>query len=122
MEKHDIVNTLDHLPIILRVREQMEKMGVRKRGFKFENMWVEKEECEKVINESWLGGSNSLNAQIDDRIKRCDKALMKWNKECFGDVKNRILEKKRELRLFYTEDQHKGDASLLCTCKDELNN
>ena len=45
-------------------------------NFKFENMWTEHNDCEKVIKESWLGENVSIEDQIVNRIQRCGEAFL----------------------------------------------
>ena len=72
----------------------MEQLGQRKSGFQFENMWVEKQDCEKIIQDIWKSGQGNIEIQITDRVSSCGEALMRWSKGCFGNVKEYIYKKK----------------------------
>ena len=60
--KHLTVTTSDHVPLLIQVRDHQKQTMRFKGTFKFENMWMQDEACEKVIEDSWNSReTNNLN-------------------------------------------------------------
>ncbi|XP_042984683.1 uncharacterized protein LOC122313601 [Carya illinoinensis] len=59
---HRMAAYFDHLPIIL--YSSNEKISTRGKLFRFEAMWAEDEDCERVVANSWKGktGDNPMNS------------------------------------------------------------
>ncbi|XVE93185.1 hypothetical protein REPUB_Repub01dG0168500 [Reevesia pubescens] len=47
--QHVVPLVLDHLSIILKVRERIDSSGNKSRSFRFENMWTRHEGCRKTV-------------------------------------------------------------------------
>ncbi|KAK6156380.1 hypothetical protein DH2020_010628 [Rehmannia glutinosa] len=87
----------DHAPISISVtlngRQNSQSRARRKKIFRFEKIWLEHEKCEEIITQAWQhadGGSWS------DKLLNCSQALSAWDKNEFGNVREKIvkLEKK----------------------------
>ncbi|XVF40027.1 hypothetical protein PTKIN_Ptkin01aG0079500 [Pterospermum kingtungense] len=105
IENRPMVSSSDHLPLILCISDQPERAPSSGRGFRFENMWVANSHCEEIIAESW----NNESLDLVTKIRRCKKALKKWNHREFMHIKKRICQKTKDFELLYTEGQEKRD-------------
>lgn len=76
--------TSDHLPLLVRMESFGRNGGKR---FRFEEMWLLDEECEKVVRDAWFSVSFDGSMQaLMDRIAACSSALQTWARTNFGNV------------------------------------
>lgn len=55
-----------------------------------ESMWVDDEDCAKVIEDSWQQpAQGSFSHQLVQRLQLCQRKLIQWSKGAFPN--NRIL-------------------------------
>lgn len=75
----------DHAPLLL----QTGTNDAFRRGnklFKFEAMWLSREECGKVVEDAWCA---SGGAEISERLELVSNQLSSWASKAFGDLKKR---------------------------------
>uniref|UniRef100_A0A2C9VDC1 Endonuclease/exonuclease/phosphatase domain-containing protein n=1 Tax=Manihot esculenta TaxID=3983 RepID=A0A2C9VDC1_MANES len=60
------ISSSNHLPIFLELKHFVKVY--RRRRFRYENLWSRKEECGRIVKESW-GRSGGL--LIQDRLEQC---------------------------------------------------
>ncbi|KAK3043651.1 hypothetical protein RJ639_000067 [Escallonia herrerae] len=110
---HQFSHTSNHLPILLSTRST--QAFVRKRGkksFKFESMWVKREDCERTIKEAWdrtLEGD--IFSNFLSKIRTCGLGLMKWNKDIIGNIQMKIREMKHRLEDNFSNIGHIMDEA-----------
>lgn len=66
--------------------------------FLFEAMWVDSEDCKKVISQPW--GDNEVRGgmpRVMEKIRHCENQLKLWNRESFRTVRKRIKEAEANL-------------------------
>lgn len=90
----------DHLPILLQLdRPTVGREERSRRPFRFEAMWVRKNECEEIIKRVWTrhGGANSA---LDLMLKgeQCSLELIQWSKDV-NPNKEIALTQKRVMEL-----------------------
>lgn len=70
------------------------EIPVRMRLFRFEEMSLSNSRCGETVEAAWINteGANSDN-KILKQVEKCEKGLIWWNHNCFGNVQ-RELEKK----------------------------
>ncbi|XP_041011269.1 uncharacterized protein LOC121255039 [Juglans microcarpa x Juglans regia] len=87
----------DHAPIMLQTKACIPRRRSHK-PFRFEAMWVEGEECGKVIEKAWSfnHGFGHMN-DVLQKLKGCSESLAKWNKQNFGLVHKRIQQARDKL-------------------------
>lgn len=88
----------DHSPLIIE-RDHSDMRG-RKR-FKFEQMWLEHDQCPRIIAATWtIGGAvrniNDLGAKLD----RCKESLTEWSGKEFKHNVTEINKVKRQLSIW----------------------
>lgn len=106
---HGIAIGSDHTPISLRLDPAKRREA---KMFKFEQMWLEKPECLKVINSAWSrGGTGREVPHINLTLRTCCDDLTKWNKSCFGN--NRIEIERTQIRLQFLAASIPNAQSLL---------
>ncbi|GKV01547.1 hypothetical protein SLEP1_g14094 [Rubroshorea leprosula] len=70
----------------------------RKMKFRFEEMWLRKEECQEVVSSSWssVTGYEGWNTLIQ-KVQSCSSALTTWNSTKFGKVQKRLRQCMRKI-------------------------
>lgn len=55
-----------------------------RRRFRFENMWLKRQECFDLINSAWsrTGSARSLD-DLEPKLEECKKSLIKWSRREF---------------------------------------
>ena len=105
----------DHAPLLL-------KTGVNDafcRGqklFKFEALWLSKEECGKIVEDAWGDG---VGEDMVTRLDLVSRRLSDWAVATFGNLKKR---KKEALQLLNRLQQRSPDATTLEQCKEVSTN
>lgn len=86
----------DHSPLVLML-EHNDFKG-RKR-FRFEDMWLEKEECYELIRNAWKGSEPCRGvADLKPKFERCITTLTEWSKTEFKNNLIKIRKVKQILR------------------------
>ncbi|KAL9677208.1 hypothetical protein QQ045_005436 [Rhodiola kirilowii] len=80
--KHIPTTTYDH--VMLLIEFNVVSRYRRLKMFRFEPMWIRKEDFESTVKEAW--GSNHDSSLIMSKLKLCSEALASWSKEKFGKV------------------------------------
>ncbi|KAL7132113.1 hypothetical protein ABFS83_12G049400 [Erythranthe nasuta] len=82
----------DHKPILLQLQPRIHNNYSRKkRPFRFEAMWIRRDECEDIIKQKWSG--KAAMDPIEDVIYKrhgCAVALMSWSKTVLNQPRKRI--------------------------------
>ncbi|KAK9998524.1 hypothetical protein SO802_018127 [Lithocarpus litseifolius] len=71
---------IHHLPIVLQTKHYGRNVTKARFGFKFEENWLLREDCEMVIKEAWsvdVGGMNGM-ARLKQKIEVCGEDLRAW--------------------------------------------
>ena len=76
-EKHLIVSTLDHVPLLLHINDQTKSLSKIRRPFRFENMWVADEDCQRVVSKCWNGSTFGNFVELAVTVKKCGHLLTK---------------------------------------------
>lgn len=73
--------------------------------FRFEAVWIEVDDCEKVIANSWnrITGQATMG-DVMRKISVCSENLMKWNKQSFGNVHTKIQQARAQLQQLQNVD------------------
>ncbi|XP_072952512.1 uncharacterized protein [Typha angustifolia] len=78
----------DHAPLLLTVPAGTTRS---KRPFRFELLWMEYEECQNVIQETWKRQANGNPMQaFSHRLSELRRSLSNWNRAAVGNVERRI--------------------------------
>ena len=106
----------DHSPLLLKtgINDQFRRGN---KLFKFEAMWLSKDECATVVQEAW---SESNGDDVTTRLELVSNKLSSWASMAFGNLKKR---KKRALARLDALQQRVQDASVMAQCHtvvDEL--
>ena len=68
------------MPLIFNISFNRKQIKQSKRPFKFKNMWVNDEDCKRVIAEGWDGmGTNNIS-DLAIEMDRCGERLKRWNR------------------------------------------
>ncbi|XP_021760609.1 uncharacterized protein LOC110725436 [Chenopodium quinoa] len=84
----------DHAPTMLSVKKKDESKA-RSKSFRFEPLWLSREECGEIVDRSW---NTSLAVNINQKIARCGEDLSSWAGKTFGSIKKKIKKVEQKLR------------------------
>ncbi|XP_042944747.1 uncharacterized protein LOC122278633 [Carya illinoinensis] len=110
---HGIVAYSDHVPIILKLTERVQRQ-VGRRLFRFEAMWVEAPDCKQIVQRAWRGvnGRRDLGTVLK-KIQCCGEKLTVWNKASFGHVQRSLKVAQEKLQLAHQMDPLSHDKQKL---------
>ncbi|XP_021836344.2 uncharacterized protein [Spinacia oleracea] len=114
--RHFVRYRSDHAPILLSTSNYYER-GRNERLFRFEALWLSKPECCEVIAHAWSGSAGEGAAS---RIARCAESLSEWAASSFGNIKKKIKETERKLRVAQAQSPDSAMISLCNMLSGEL--
>ncbi|XP_072969262.1 uncharacterized protein [Typha angustifolia] len=78
----------DHAPLLLTVPAGTTRS---KRPFRFELLWMEYEECQNIVQDTWKrqAGGNPMQA-FSHSLSELRRSLINWNREAVGSVERRL--------------------------------
>ncbi|XP_057760299.1 uncharacterized protein LOC130980656 [Arachis stenosperma] len=82
----------DHSPIFIDMMGETERKNNRSHRFKFEEVWLEKEECEEIVKKTWIPG----NMGITRKLQNCSSILKEWGQVHFRQIPKAIKEKQKK--------------------------
>ncbi|XP_050249632.1 uncharacterized protein LOC126696915 [Quercus robur] len=86
----------DHCPLLITLTDL--KVACKKKIFRFEEMWLFDKGCSDTVEAVWLTNEfDHSNNQILGKIEKCGVELTKWSREKFGNVRNELEKKRRQL-------------------------
>ncbi|XP_012827280.1 PREDICTED: uncharacterized protein LOC105948608 [Erythranthe guttata] len=90
----------DHCPILLSHNTNTRNTTRRRRPFRFEALWIIREDCEAIIQQQWTGNSE-LNPveEVLTKTKECRLALLRWSKTTVKQPQMRIAEIRKKLKV-----------------------
>ncbi|CAB4268750.1 unnamed protein product [Prunus armeniaca] len=81
----------DHLPIRITISKRMLSNTRHRNLFRFEEMWVQHENCMETIREEWLQPeSGSAPRAVTEKLKRTRLRLLGWSRGIFGSLPHQI--------------------------------
>ncbi|CAL1384015.1 unnamed protein product [Linum trigynum] len=97
---HELPLESDHSPLRLQL------FGIkdnRPRPFRFDERWLNKEECEEIINRNWENGSNCA-----EKLANCENELRSWARQVYKDQNQRALDIQKRLTELLELDRDEG--------------
>ena len=69
--------------------------------FRFEEMWLSDHSCSDIVEVVWCLKDETANptVMVTHKIKKCGKELTRWNRTHFGNVRQELARKRKELVL-----------------------
>lgn len=92
------IDCSDHLPIFLSLGVQLQRY-VRK-GFWFENSWVQEVDCKSIVAEGW---KQNENIKLQVRIVQCVEPIKKWARSHHEDFQRQLKEVKQHLSFLHKQ-------------------
>ena len=78
--------------------------------------------CSEVVEGVWLASAEENDDKMVMRkIATYGKELTRWSKECFGNIRNELAKKRRELARVKRQALQGGCAIRLVAIKNEIN-
>ena len=105
----------DHVPILINLSGL--KAPPRRKVFRFEEMWLSDSSCGETVKAAWRSGEEG---DILKKVEKCSKDLEWWEKNCFGNVRRELEEKKKLLAKAKAEALRTGDNTWLRELKAEI--
>ncbi|XP_074346881.1 uncharacterized protein LOC141685690 [Apium graveolens] len=87
------VSTSDHMPLCLQLNRQV--YMPRSKRFRFENMWIQENECRNIIQECWNG---EHSCDIMHKMARCCVKLEEWEGGMIKELKLKMSNYRREMQ------------------------
>lgn len=107
------VTTSDHIPLCLKLNKQM--YVPRLKRFRFENMWVQKNECRGIVQECW---SSVGGCDIMKKMARCCARLEEWGGGHLKQLKNKLWNCRKHLQRL----RSRRDSVGVCAYKEAREN
>ncbi|XP_075662742.1 uncharacterized protein LOC142632200 [Castanea sativa] len=67
--------------------------------FRFEEMWLLNSGCSSIVEVVWCSTEEGADVEVmvTNKIKKCGKELSRWNQTHFGNVRQELARKRKEL-------------------------
>lgn len=86
----------DHAPVL--ISEDNDGNSLRKRSFKFENIWYKETKCHDIVKKHWSTDvQGSAAFRVITKQKTLSRNLISWNKSHLGNITNNIKNCEKEL-------------------------
>lgn len=93
----------DHIPILLQVRQGPVLVYCKHKRSRFEEAWLQREDCAQVISVGWSKWFTGTPSYRDyEKIKAMHLELMKW-KNSFVSVKKEIMVVKEQMKVLFQQ-------------------
>ncbi|XP_072066985.1 uncharacterized protein [Arachis hypogaea] len=83
----------DHCPILLDLYGDSKRRKKSQHRFRFEEMWLTNEDCDRIVEEAW----NERIGTVKEKINLCGERLDSWGRRTFGDIPKRIKKAEKAL-------------------------
>ena len=94
----------------------------RTKLFRFEEMWLADKGCGEIAEGVWEARvEGNEETKVLRKIATCGKELTRWSKECFGNVRNQLAKKRKELARVERQALQGGCAIRLVAIQKEIN-
>lgn len=100
----------DHAPLLLKTENVASTQ--KSRMFRFESLWLSKEECAEVVNNSWRC---NYGESVTMKLSHVSNSLSEWAAHSFGDVKKKIKTAEKKLKLL---QELSPDSHMLEQCHE----
>ena len=119
---HKFSHALDHLPINLQTGMDNRFQGRIARGFKFEEIWLLDEDCEKVVEDAWgrIECGDSPMVSVYTKIKHCKAYLHAWGSTRTNPEVAEIKRLKKVLERLNESDQNEATRSEFVAANKQL--
>ena len=88
----------DHCPLWISSDDENIRFYKRNRPFRFEAVWLKDERCEGVVKTAWEHNvPGSPMERLIGRVEVCRANLQTWNRVSFGNIRNQLRNKKKQL-------------------------
>lgn len=94
----------------------------KKKLFRFEEMWLGDKGCGKTMKGVWqVCYEEAGSTRVIKKVEKCGQALTEWSKECFGNIRDELEKKRRELVWAKKVAMQRGNSNNLIQLKKEIN-
>ena len=94
----------------------------KKKLFRFEEMWLGDKGCGETVEGVWHAQyEEEGNTRVIRKVEICGKALTKWSRDCFGNIRRELEKKRKELVRIENLALQGGSSVRLVALKKEIN-
>lgn len=90
-------------------------MGTDGKKICFEKMWLQHQDCEKVVQRGWLAGDFAAKA------RKYGETLSQWDRDEFGNISRKVKTLSGRLKILQTSAQTKYVLAEMKVVESELN-
>ena len=67
--------------------------------FRFKEMWLSDSGCSSIVEAVWCSSEERADVEVmvTNKVKKCGKELGRWNQNHFGNVRQQLARKRKEL-------------------------
>ena len=89
--------------------------------FRFEEVWLSDHTCSEVVEASWEAREvDDPATKVMRKIERCGQELKIWERDHFGNIRNSLKEKRKELAEAEKEAMRTGQNFKIQQIKREI--
>lgn len=96
-------STSDHPPLYVQLNKQVYVPRVKR--FRFENMWIQEDECRNIVEGCWNGGEYN---DIMDKMAFCCAKLEEWGGGMLKNLKLKLSNYRKEMQRMRTRRDVRG--------------
>ncbi|KAL8108439.1 hypothetical protein AgCh_024775 [Apium graveolens] len=89
------VSTSDHLPLFLELNRQVYVPKTRR--FRFENMWIKEDQCQKLVKDSW---EEVMGRSIMEKVEYVCWKLAEWGGGQVKEMRLKLQDYRKEMRRY----------------------
>ena len=93
-----------------------------KKVFRFEEMWLADKGCGELVEGIWQANYDVVKERkVLRKLDTCSRELTRWSKECFGNIRQELGKKKKQLSQDERKATQDGGSGTLLQLRKETN-
>ena len=85
-------------------------------------MWLAEKGCRELVEGIWQANYDVVEEKkVLRKLDTCSRELTRWSKECFGNIKNKLEKKKKQLSQAERRVAQVGGSDVLLQLRKEIN-
>nr|XP_023925285.1 uncharacterized protein LOC112036686 [Quercus suber] len=113
-------STFDHK--LLWIEPSILEFHSKNKIFRFEEMWLANEGCGETVEGVWQASYDGTeNSKVIRKIEKSGKELINWSRSNFGNIRNELVKKRKELARAEKQAVRTRNSFLVVLLKKEIN-